>query len=82
MSYRIATTIVMILMLLLAGCNNSITGDSIKEGTIIFANETFPYEIAKLPELNLDSVERFEDYKTLPKDFHQFFKEQLFTSNE
>jgi len=64
MNCRIVITVGIILMLFLFGCNRPITGDSIKVETITFANETFPYQIAKLTEVDINSVERFEDYKT------------------
>ncbi|NQV00433.1 MAG: hypothetical protein HQ538_06865 [Parcubacteria group bacterium] len=54
----------LVISLLLSGCENwNIDGNAVKGETIKFANETFPYEVAKLPELELDSINRFEDYK-------------------
>lgn len=53
------------ILLLLSGCKGSVTGNTVKAGTIKFTNETFPYEIAKLSEINIDNDNTFENYKAL-----------------
>lgn len=64
MSNRIIVAMLMSFMLVLSGCKGKITGDIVKDESIKFANETFPFEVAKLPEIDLDTIETFEDYKS------------------
>ena len=64
MNYKISLTIIMI-SLILSGCNGQVTGHTVKAETVKFANETFPFEVAKLPEIDINNDNTFENYKEL-----------------
>lgn len=61
---RLRIISIILIVLFITGCNGQqITGDVVRDESIQFANETFPTAVATLPPLDLNTVDRYEDYQ-------------------
>ena len=65
MIQKILAILMVFLLLPLTSCDLNVSGRAVAETSAGFFTADIPMNVAKLEPLNLDTVERFEDYKSL-----------------